>query len=130
MRRIAATLGIALFSALVVSPLVPPAAHAAGGLALQLFNLGCHVGQSSINGCAITSARSPLAHGDTPGVGTREGRACGWNILTLFAWGDLRITTAMENGAITEVTSVDTYAFELIPGFYGINHYCTVVSGN
>jgi hypothetical protein len=130
MRRIAETLGAAWLGALLLTPLAPSSANAAGGLAMQLFNIGCHVGQTSINGCAITSARSPIAPGDALGIGTKEGRACGWNILMLFAWGDLRITTAMKEGGITQVTSVDSHAFELIPGFYGVNYYCTIVSGN
>ena len=128
MRRTAALIAAA---ALLAAPLtiVPLDEAKATNMALQLFNLGCHIGRTSINGCFITSAKSPIAPGG-PGIGTKEGRACGWNILALFTWGDLRITTAMADGGITDITSVDSSAFEFIPGFYGINHYCTVVSGN
>ena len=61
--------------------------------------------------------------------GSKEGRACGWNLLALISVGDVRITTAMEKGGITEVSAVDHYAFELIPGFYGFSRYCTIVTG-
>ena len=83
---------------------------------------------SVVHGCLLTSAKGPIAPGG-PIIGNKEGRACGWNILSLFAWGDLHITTAMKNAGITQISSVDSHAFELVPGFYGINRYCTVVSG-
>jgi hypothetical protein len=35
----------------------------------------------------------------------------------------------MNNAGITEISSVDSDTFELIPGFYGFSRYCTVVSG-
>ncbi len=128
MRRTSALL-VAAF--LLAPPLaVVPSSEAEAAPDLSLFNTGCKVGRSAINGCLITNATSPIAPGPLSGLGSKEGRACGWNILSLFAWGDLRITTAMADGGITEISSIDSSAFELIPGFYGINHYCTVVSGN
>jgi len=99
-----------------------------GSPIVRLFNTGCAVGASRINGCLLTNAISPRAAGPAE-RGTRKGEACGWNVLMLFAWGDLRITTAMENANITQVSSIDTSAFMVIPGFYGISKYCTVVSG-
>ena len=105
-----------------------PATSAEAVGVTNFINWGCSVGRSSINGCLITSAKSPIAAGEAI-IGNKEGRACGWNILSLFAWGDLRITTAMKSVGITQISSVDSHAFEFIPGFYGINHYCTVVSG-
>lgn len=97
--------------------------------ALSVFNMGCHVAASPANGCLLTDVVGPMAPGED-GLGSRRGEACGWNVLALFAWGDLRIETAKRNGEITKVTSVGTRTFSLVPGFYGVTKYCTVVSGD
>jgi hypothetical protein len=130
MRRIAAHLGLALVMGVQLVALPAAPATAGAGNLLTWFNTGCTVGRSVIHGCLLSTARGPIAPGGSTAPATKEGRACGWNILMLFAWGDLRITTAMEMAGITQVSSVDSYAFELIPGFYGINRYCTIVSGS
>lgn len=95
---------------------------------VRLFNTGCKVAKSPAHGCFFTNVRGPIAPGPL-GQGTKEGKACGYNILALFTWGDVRITTAMKNGGITEISSIDHDTFELIPGIYGYSRYCTVVTG-
>ena len=94
----------------------------------NLFNTGCIVTASNAHGCFLTTARGPGAPGELA-RGSKEGKACGWNLLALISVGDVRITTAMEQGGISKISSVDHYAFELIPGFYGFSRYCTIVSG-
>jgi hypothetical protein len=94
----------------------------------RLFNEGCRVAKSPVQGCLFANVTGPGRPGPLA-RGSKQGKACGWNILALFAWGDLRIQTAMRNGGITQISSVDSSAFELLPGFYGVSRYCTVVSG-
>lgn len=112
---------------LVVAVALPTAPASAQSLR-SFFNTGCIVAKSPAHGCAVTSVKGPGSPGPAAS-GDREGRACGYNILALFSWGDVRTTTAMRNAGITEISSVDSYTFELIPGFYGFSRYCTVVSG-
>ena len=95
---------------------------------IRLFNMGCAVNVSDSHGCFMTNVKGPGGSGPLA-RGSKSGRACGYNILALFSWGDVRITTAMEKGGISEVSSIDYDAFELIPGFYGFSRYCTVVNG-
>lgn len=95
----------------------------------DIFNTGCVVARSPANGCLLTNIQGPIAPG-RPGSSVREGKACGWNILMLFAWGDLRIETARRNGGVEEIYAIDSEVFSLVPGFYGITRYCTVVSGS
>jgi len=58
---------------------------------------------------------------------SREGQACMESYVGLIARGDASVQTAMDNGGITEVTSVD-YTVDNVLGIYG--KYCTVVRGN
>jgi len=95
---------------------------------LQLFNQGCRVTAAQAHGCFLGSLKGPGQPGELA-RGSREGRACGWNLLALFSVGDVRVSTAMRNGGISNISSIDYYAFELVPGFYGFSRYCTVVSG-
>jgi len=94
----------------------------------QLFNTGCVMTRANSHGCFMTNVKGPVVTGSLA-RGSKSGRACGYNVLALFSWGDVRITTAIENAGISEVSSVDYTAFELIPGFYGFSRYCTVVNG-
>jgi len=108
--------------------LVAPPAAADIGIG-NLFNTGCEVTATPARGCLITAnVKGPGAPGALA-RGSKEGQACGYNILSLFAWGDVRIATAMKNGGITQISSADSKSFELVPGFYGFARYCTVVSG-
>jgi hypothetical protein len=105
-----------------------PVGVASADLAFKLFNTGCKVNASKVNGCVFGSTKGPGYSGKLA-RGSREGRACGWNLLALISVGDVRITTAMRNGGISHISAVDYYSFELLPGFYGFSRYCTVVSG-
>ena len=119
-------------TAIVVSVFALSAMSPRSGLAnsvmLDLFNTGCIITAAHAHGCFMTNAKGPGGSGPLA-RGTKSGRACGYNILALFTWGDVRITTAIQNGGISEVSSIDYDAFELIPGFYGFSRYCTVVNG-
>ena len=106
---------------------VPARSVLAEGI-LDFFNTGCIITASHSHGCFMTNVKGPGSSGALA-RGSKEGKACGYNILALFSWGDVRITTAMENGGISEISSVDYKAFELVPGFYGFSRFCTVVSG-
>ena len=105
-----------------------PAGSVSADGVMNLFNTGCAITDSPAHGCFSSSLRGPVAAGE-PGIPTKQGEACGWNLLALISVGDVRITTAMKNGGITKITSVDKRVFELIPGFYGYSRYCTVVNG-
>jgi hypothetical protein len=70
-----------------------------------------------------------MAHVEDGVAAAREGRACAWNVLALVAVGDARISTAMRNGGITRLASVDYANFELVPWYLGFSRFCTVVRG-
>jgi len=59
-------------------------------------------------------------------TGTKQGEACQTNILGLVATGDASISTAAENGGITNIYAVDTN-FSTILGIYSKS--CTLVTG-
>ena len=59
-------------------------------------------------------------------AGKKRGTACASNILGLFATGDASIGTAMKDGAITIVSSVD-HSSKGILFLWG--RYCTIVTG-
>jgi hypothetical protein len=95
----------------------------------NLINTGCESVSTPARGCALTNnVKGPIAPGELA-RGTRRGEACGYNIMSLFSWGDVRIATAMRNGGITQVSSIDSKSFQLLPIFYGLGRYCTVVTG-
>ena len=114
---------------MVVSALCLTASTARAEGVINFINIGCDSVYTHTRGCGVTSVKGPVAPGDLA-RGSKTGEACGWNVLFLFAWGDLRIETAMKNGNIEEVSSIDYSAFQLLPFVYGISRYCTVVSGN
>lgn len=112
----------------ITALIVVPTATADVGV-VDLINTGCEGASTPAWGCALTAnVKGPGAPGELA-RGSREGQACAYNILSLFAWGDVRIKTAMQNGGITEISSVDSKTFQLLPLFYGFSRYCTVVSG-
>ena len=85
------------------------------------------------HGCLMTHMKGPGAPGELA-RGSKEGKACAWNFLALFASGDVRIATAMRDGGITQISFIDYQVFELLPiasayilPIYG--RYCTVVTG-
>ena len=108
--------------------LIAPQTALARSDVFRLFNLGCNIAASQAHGCFSTSMKGPGFPGKLA-RGSRQGKACGWNLLALISVGDVRIQTAMADAGITEIASVDYYAFELIPLFYGFSRYCTIVTG-
>jgi hypothetical protein len=60
-------------------------------------------------------------------AGRKRGQACTTNILGLFATGDATLSSAMKNGAITVVSSVDHFHKSVL-GVYGKT--CLIVTGN
>ena len=59
--------------------------------------------------------------------GKRRGQACATNVLGLVSTGDASLAAAMKDGAITVVSSVDTYDKSIFI-FWG--KHCTIVTGN
>jgi hypothetical protein len=57
---------------------------------------------------------------------SKEGKACAESILGLLARGDASVRAAKENGNITEVTSVDHSARNLLNI---VGEWCTIVKG-
>ncbi|MDD2840085.1 MAG: TRL domain-containing protein [Rickettsiales bacterium] len=58
--------------------------------------------------------------------GTKEGKACGKNILWLYATGDMSVESAKKNGRIMNITSVTSEVNNMIL----MSEICTVVRGN
>lgn len=58
--------------------------------------------------------------------GTKEGRACGKNILGIIATGDVSVEAAKSNGKISNVTAVTTEVKNMIV----MSDVCTIVRGN
>ncbi|MEW6324995.1 MAG: TRL-like family protein [Nitrospirota bacterium] len=86
---------------------------------------GCYIVQSPVTGLLYTEAK----YGDTATTSTtasKEGKACAQSILGLIATGDASIAAAKTAGGITEVSSVDHTAKNIL-GIMG--EWCTVVKG-
>ena len=92
--------------------------------------LPCQVGDAVTHGCVMTANVMTPGQPGPQATGSRTGQACAWNVLRLVAWGDVRVATAMRNGGISELSSVDGKTFELVPYWGVLTRYCTVVSGN
>ncbi len=121
-------LALALCAAFVLVLSASPSAHADVRLR-NFINWGCESVNTPARGCALTSdVLGPVAPGWLA-EGSKRGEACAYNVLWLFSWGDVRIATAMRNGNMTQISTVDSKSFQLIPFFYGFGRYCTVVTG-
>lgn len=86
---------------------------------------GCFIVASPVVGVLYTDAK----YGDTATTATaasKEGKACARSILGLIADGDASIAAAKAAGGITEVSSVDHTAKNIL-GIIG--DWCTVVKG-
>ncbi len=93
----------------------------------------CSMVSSHNHGCVVTRMKGPGFPGELA-RGSKVGKACAWNLLYLFAAGDVRIATAMSDGGISKVSSVDYEVFELLPVTSAyvaplFARYCTVVTG-
>jgi len=92
---------------------------------------GCMIVDSPIKGVLGTEVIwGDIATGEagssTPSA-TKEGKACAESILGLLARGDASVRAAKENGKITEVTSVDHSARNLLNV---VGEWCTIVKGH
>jgi hypothetical protein len=97
------------------------------------FGGGCTATTPSTVGLVFQNTTGPVRPEDqmrerqsiTP---TRGGRACSYMLLGLVAWGDNSFGTAVREGDITTVSSVDTSTTG-VP-ILGTGSVCTVVEGN
>jgi hypothetical protein len=99
------------------------------GLALSLS--GCMIVDSPIKGVLGTEVFwGDVATGkngsSAPGE-LKQGKACAESILGLLARGDASVRAAKENGNISEVTSVDHSARNLLNI---VGEWCTIVRGH
>ena len=102
------------------------------GLAILATGLnGCMIVDSPIKGVLGTEVFwGDIATGKTgssaPGE-LKSGKACAESILGLLAHGDASVRAAKENGNISEVTSVDHSARNLLNI---VGEWCTIVRGH
>ena len=92
----------------------------------------CGLVKSRTQGCLFQNTTNPGTPFSNAVKPMKTGQACAFNILQIVALGDVRASTAARNAGITKVASVESEAFEVLPGFgvykiYG--RYCTVVKG-
>lgn len=87
---------------------------------------GCAVVRSPVSGFVVTNVQAPVAYGQN-GQSEKTGTGCAISILGLVAVGDASINSAMSNGQITNVTSIDHTSLSVL-GLYA--RFCTVVRGN
>ena len=101
-----------------------------GMLSLVVGLGGCMIVDAPIRGVLGTEviwgdiATSEASSPNSPAV--KEGRACAESIMGLLARGDASVRAAKANGKITEVSSVDHSARNLL-GIVG--EWCTIVRG-
>jgi hypothetical protein len=104
---------------------------ASGMIALVMGLNGCMIVDAPIKGILgtevvwgdIATGKSGSATPDE----SKEGKACAESILGLLARGDASVRAAKENGNITEVTSVDHSARNLLNI---VGEWCTIVKGH
>ena len=93
------------------------------GLALTLSS--CASAPSKLGHSLVSDIREPaLITGNTGG--SKEGIACGKNILGIYATGDISIEAAAKNGKITKINTVNT----TIENAFFTSKVCTIVTGN
>jgi hypothetical protein len=101
---------------------------ALGLMILALGLSGCMIVDSPIKGVLGTEVIwGDMATGKVVAGTSKEGKACAESILGLLARGDASVRAAKENGNITEVTSVDHSARNLLNI---VGEWCTIVKGN
>lgn len=92
---------------------------------------GCMIVESPIKGLLgteVTWGDVATAEPSAPGLNkSKEGTACAQSILGLLARGDASVRQAKANGGITEVTSVDHSARNLLNI---VGEWCTIVRGH
>jgi len=107
-------------------------AFLAPGLMSVLVGLsGCMIVDAPIKGVLGTEVFwGDIATGKTGSANpeaSKEGKACAESILGLLARGDASVRAAKENGNISEVTSVDHSARNLLNI---VGEWCTIVKGH
>jgi hypothetical protein len=102
---------------------------------LFVLSAAVAVGIAGLSGCmivatpAIGTIFTDVKYGDTATTATaasKEGKACAQSILGWVAQGDASVDAAKKAGGITEVSSVDHTANNIL-GIVGT--WCTVVRG-
>lgn len=95
-------------------------------LLLLLTVGGCGFVADGPYGWGLTNTKLPIAKGPASG-GVRTGEACVFAFMGMLAIGDASIETAMRNGGIKDVYTIDAN----IQSFFGTyTRDCTVVIGN
>lgn len=100
-----------------------------GVMSLVVGLSGCMIVDAPIKGVLGTEVIwGDIATGETTEPATmKEGKACAESILGLLARGDASVRAAKQNGNITEVTSVDHSARNLLNV---VGEWCTIVRGH
>ena len=102
---------------------------------LTLLAAAVTIGIVALSGCQIVATPAvgiiftDVKYGDTATTATsapKEGKACAQSILGWVAQGDASVAAAKAAGGITEVSSVDHTANNIL-GIVGT--WCTVVKG-
>lgn len=98
-------------------------------LVISLLVAGCSSWpRAGNNGAFYTKVSSPVAFfPNESSEPLRYGQACSSSVLGLYAAGDTTIETAIENGSISEVVSIEEHFKHVLLGAYA--QYCTVVGG-
>ncbi|MGB2578645.1 hypothetical protein AAIR98_000564 [Elusimicrobium simillimum] len=92
--------------------------------AVVVMLAACTSPASYLGGALISETVEPtMVTGNT---GTKTGKACGKNYLSIFASGDMSIEAAKKAGNIRTVTSVDRE----VKNFILVADVCTIVTGN
>ncbi len=88
------------------------------------FLLSCaHTGYGS-QGSLFTQTRISLSSSDLET--SKEGSACIYSILGIFAWGDASSESARRNGLISEIRGLDRES----KSYFGLySQVCTIVKG-
>jgi hypothetical protein len=94
--------------------------------ALSLLTLTSCISTPSQVGTALISDTKEPVLVTANQRGSKEGKACGQNILGLIAKGDMSVETARKNGGISKITSVDKTVKNMIV----VSDVCTIVRGN
>ena len=91
---------------------------------VSAFVASCAIAPSQLGQSLISQTKEPVLV--TGNSGTKEGKACGRNILGIFSEGDMSIEAAMKNGGISQISSVDKTVNNMI----FLSDVCTIVKGN
>lgn len=97
-------------------------------IAVTFMLSGCAYWPSSgNNGLFYTNVTKPVAILQSDATTVRQGEACSFGLLGLFASGNSSITAARSSVGITNITMVEERYKQYLLGAY--SQYCVVVSG-